>query len=171
MKRLNLILVVAGLILGAVDARAQRDGGAQKALGYAYLSPLPGSQYCSAQTCFVLVRFAWVPPAAVTNLAQCIQVTGASSGLHPGTTRIASDNQTVIFETPSGFNQNELVTVTLTPRVDLSTNTAIPPYQYQFMISGAMANAGVITAHGDNPPNATMAMAFDDNLSTEWQDL
>jgi hypothetical protein len=171
MKRLNLILVVTGLILGAVDAQAQRDGGAQQALGYAYLSPLPGSQYCSAQTCFVLVRFAWLPPAAVTNLAQCIQVTGASSGLHPGTTRIASDNQTVIFETPSGFNQNELVTVTLTPRVDLTTNTAIPPYQYQFMISGAMTNTGAITARGDNPPNAAMAMAFDDNLSTEWQDL
>ncbi len=171
MRKLNSLLVALGLILGAVEVQAQRDGGAQQALGYAYLSPLPGSQYCSAQTCFVLVRFAWAPPTAVTNLAQCIQVTGASSGLHPGTTRIASDNQTVIFETPSGFSQNELVTVTLTPEVDLTTNTAILPYQYQFMISRDITNIGTITARGDNPPNATKAMAFDDNLSTEWQDL
>ncbi len=39
------------------------------------------------------------------------------------------------------------------------------------MISGAFTNAGTITARGDNPPNATKAMAFDDNLATEWQDL
>jgi len=163
--------MVFGFILGAAGLRAQSDGGAYQALGYLYLSPLPGAQYCSAQTCFVLVRFASVPPTAVTNLAQCIQVTGATSGLHPGTTRIAGDNQTVIFETPSWFNQNELVTVTLTPQVDLTTNTAILPYQYQFMISGPLTNAGTITARGDNSPSATKAMAFDDNLSTEWQDL
>ena len=62
--------------------------------------------------------------------------------------------------------------MTLTPRVNLATNTAILPYQYQFMISGYLTNAGTtITARGDDPPNATKAMAFDDNLSTEWQDL
>lgn len=171
MRKLKSLFAAFGLILGVMGALAQSDGGAQQALGYSYLSPLPGAQYCPAQTCFVLVRFAWEPPTAVTNLAQCIQVTGASSGLHPGTTRIASDNQTVIFQTPSAFTPNEIVTVTLTPQVDLTTNTPILPYQYQFMISGAFTNAGTITARGDNPPNATKAMAFDDNLATEWQDL
>ena len=142
MRKLNLMLVVAGLILGAVGARAQSGGGAYRALGYLYLSPMPGAQYCSPQTCFVLVRFATVPPTAVTNLAQFIQVNGASSGPHSGTTRIASDNQTVIFYMPSGFIQNEVVTVSLTPKVDLTTNSAIPPYQYQFMVSGAFPSAG-----------------------------
>ena len=171
MKRLNLILVVAGLILGAVVGRAQSGGTAYRSLGYLYLSPMPGAQYCAPQTCFVLVRFATVPPTAVTNLAQFIQVNGASSGPHLGTTRIAGDNRTVIFYMPSGFIPNELVTVSLTPKVDLTTNSAIPPYQYQFMVSGAFPSPGTITARGDNPPNATMAMAFDNNPNTEWQDL
>ncbi len=118
MRKLKSLFAAFGLILGVMGALAQSDGGAQQALGYSYLSPLPGAQYCPAQTCFVLVRFAWEPPTAVTNLAQCIQVTGASSGLHPGTTRIASDNQTVIFQTPSAFTPNEIVTVTLTPQVE-----------------------------------------------------
>src|ERR1017187_5261835 len=171
MKRLNLILMVAGLILGAVAARAQSGGTAYRGLGYLYLSPIPGAQYCSPQTCFVLVRFATVPPTAVTNLAQFIQVNGASSGPHLGTTRIASDNRTVIFYMPSGFMPNEVVTVSLTPKVDLTTNSAITPYQYQFMVSGAFPPLGTITARGDNSPNATMAMAFDNNPNTEWQDL
>jgi hypothetical protein len=163
--------MVVGLILGAVVARAQSGGTAYRGLGYLYLSPIPGAQYCSPQTCFVLVRFATVPPTAVTNLAQFIQVNGASSGPHLGTARIASDNRTVIFYMPSGFTPNEIVTVSLTPKVDLTTNSAIPPYQYQFMVSGAFPSPGTITARGDNPPNATMAMAFDNNPNTEWQDL
>ncbi len=158
-------------MLGAVAAQAQTDGGSYRALGYAYLSPEPGSQYAPNQTTLFLMRFMTLPPTAVTNLAECIRVTGASSGFHPGTTKIASDNQTVIFNALSGFDQNELVTVSLAPQVDLSTNTAIAPYQYQFMINGALTNTGTITARGDHPPNATKAMAFDDNFSTEWQDL
>jgi len=158
-------------VLGAVAAQAQTDGGSYRALGYAYLSPEPGSQYAPNQTTLFLMRFMTLPPTAVTNLAECIRVTGASSGFHPGTTKIASDNQTVIFNALSGFDQNELVTVSLAPQVDLSTNTAIAPYQYQFMINGALTNTGTITARGDHPPNATKAMAFDDNFSTEWQDL
>jgi hypothetical protein len=119
----------------------------------------------------VLVRFAAVPPIAVTNLAQFIQVNGANSGPHLGTTRIASDNQTVIFYMPSGFIPNEIVTVSLAPKVDLTANSAITPYQYQFMVSGAFPSPGTITARGDNPPTAIKAMAFDNSPTTEWQDL
>ena len=168
-KKFHLLLAAMALLAGAARTGAQTDGGAFRALGYSYLSPLPGAQFCPPQTCFVLMRLAAVPPAVLTNLAQCIQVTGASSGLHPGTTRIASDNQTIIFETPTSFSQNEAVTVTLTPLVNLTTNAAIPPYQYQFMVSGPNTNAAVITASGANAPTNTAAMAFDDNLSTEWQ--
>ena len=160
------------MLLGVGAYRgAGTGGGAYRALGYSYLSPLPGAQYCSAQTCFVLVRLASVPPTAVTNLAQCIQVTGASSGPHLGTTRIAGDNRTVIFYMPAGLTRTKSVTVSLTPKVNLTTNSAIPAYQYQFMVSGAFPQPGTITARGDNPPNATMAMAFDNNPNTEWQDL
>ena len=171
MKRLITIFIVAGLVLGAVAARAQSGGTAYRSLGYLYLSPVPGAQYCSPQTCFVLVRFAAVPPTAVTNLAQFIQVNGASSGPHLGTTKIASDNRTVIFYMTASFIPNEVVTVSLTPKVDLTTNSAITPYQYQFMVSGAFPAPGTITARGDNPPNAIKAMAFDNSPNTEWQDL
>ena len=171
MKGLITIFMVAGMVLGAVVARAQSSGTGYRSLGYLCLSPLPGAQYCSPQTCFVLVRFATVQPTAVTNLAQFIQVNGASSGTHLGTPKIANDNRTVIFYMPAGFIPNEVVTVSLTPKVDLATNTAIPPYQYQFMVSGAFPPPGTISARGDNPPNATMTMAFDNNLNTEWQDL
>ena len=51
-----------------------------RALGYLYLSPMPGAEYVSAQTRFVLVRFKDVSPTAVTNLSTFITVTGASSG-------------------------------------------------------------------------------------------
>ncbi len=50
MKRLNVMLVVAGLILGAVSARAQSGGTGYRSLGYLYLSPMPGAQYCPPQT-------------------------------------------------------------------------------------------------------------------------
>jgi hypothetical protein len=161
--------VAAGLILGAVGAQAQTDGGSYRALGYAYLSPEPGSQYAPNQTTLFLMRFMTLPPTAVTNLAQCIRVTGASSGFHPGATKIAGDNQTVIFQTALSFSQNELVTVSLAPQVDLTTNTTIPPYQYQFMISGPMPDGATITASASST-NTTAAMAFDNNLSTAWQD-
>ena len=169
--KLKLILVGVALLLGTAATDAQTDNGAYGALGYQYLSPSPGAQYCPPQTCFVLVRFVTVPPTAVTNLSQFIQVNGANSGPHLGTTRIASDNRTVMFYMPSGFAPNEVVTVSLTPKVDLTTNSAIPAYQYQFMVSGAFPPPGTITARGDNPPNATKAMAFDNNPTTEWQDL
>jgi hypothetical protein len=171
MKKLVAMLMLGGLILGAASARAQSGSTAYRNLGYLYLSPMPGAQYCPPQTCFVLVRFAAVPPTAITNLAQFIQVNGASSGPHLGTTRIASDNRTVMFYMPSGFTPNEVVTVNLTPKVDLTTNSAITPYQYQFVVSGAFPAPGSITARGDHPPNATAAMAFDNNANTEWQDL
>ena len=61
--------------------------------------------------------------------------------------------------------------VSLAPQVGPTTNTAIPPYHIKFMINGAMPGGAAITASGANSPTATAAMAFDDNLATEWQDL
>ncbi|MHC4113356.1 MAG: aryl-sulfate sulfotransferase, partial [Planctomycetota bacterium] len=95
---------------------------------------VPGAEYVSPQTKFFLVRFEAVSPNDITNLETFIEVTGAASGSHPGQTKIASDDRTVIFEVSSGFSSNELVTVTLTPIV----NPSVELYQYQFMISGPM---------------------------------
>ena len=102
--------------------------------GYQYLSPVPGAEYVSPQTKFFLVRFEAVSPNDITNLQTFIEVTGATSGTHPGQTRIATDDRTVIFEVSSNFSNDELVTVTLTPIV----NPSVELYQYQFMVSGPM---------------------------------
>jgi len=167
MKRQPSILLIAvALVLGASAAWA--DSGVYRQLGYQYLSPVPGAEYTSPQTRFVLVRFTDVSPSAVTNLAQFIQVVGARSGNHSGQVRMAGDNRTVSFEMSSDFQPNELVTVALTPQ---APGGAVQPFQYQFMISGHMPDPGTITARGENPPNEIKENAFDNYASTKWLDL
>jgi len=160
------ILAASALLLAAAGVRA--DTGDYRSLGYMYLSPLPGAEYTPTQTKFVLLRFKDISPTVVTNLAQFIQVSGASSGTHTGQTKIASDLRTVIFEMTAGFQDNESVTVTLTPQTPAGT---VQPYQYTFMITGHMPDSPAITARGDNPPNQTKDKAFDGSASTQWVDL
>ncbi len=142
--------------------------GDYRSFGYLYLSPLPRAEYTAPQTKFVLVRFKDISPSVVTNLSQFIQVTGASSGTHSGTTKIASDNRTVIFQMTNTFQSNELVTVNLTPQ---TPSNAVQPYQYQFMISGHMPDPPAITARGENLPDHAKENAFDGNSATTWLDL
>ena len=167
------------LSFGAFDGQAGstnqlkvfiKSTGAYRQLGYQYLSPMPGSEYCSPQTRFVLVRFKDILPTALTNLSNFIQVTGASSGNHPGQTRIASDNRTVIFTMSTDFVPQETVTVNLTPGVS-GGGATLQPYQYQFFISTHVPDPPIIAARGDNPPNETRNTAFDGNTSTKWRDL
>jgi hypothetical protein len=103
--------------------------------GYLYLSPVPSASYVSTQTRYVLVRFTQTNPSALTNLANFITVSGETSGSHPGTTRIATDARTVIFEMSSGFAQQELVTVSLNPAMAQTSPGDVLGYQYQFMTS------------------------------------
>jgi hypothetical protein len=110
----NIFWLAMFLMLAASLAWA--DSGMYRQLGYQYLSPQPGAEYSSRQTRFVLMRLQDVAPSLVTNLSQCIQVTGASSGSHVGQTKIASDNRTVIFQMSTDFRANELVTVNLNPQ-------------------------------------------------------
>ncbi len=84
---------------------------------YMYLSPLPGAEYTSPQTRFVLVRFRNISPTSITNLSTFIQVIGAQSGAHAGQTKIAGDGRTVMFRMASDFTPNEIVTVSMAPGV------------------------------------------------------
>ena len=167
MNRTRRIFSTAGILM-LMAAAAGADTGEYRNLGYLYLSPLPRAEYTPSQTKFVLVRFKDVSPSVVTNLSQFIQVSGASSGIHAGQTKIASDNRTVIFEMPAAFQANELVTVNLAPQ---TPSNAIQPYRYQFMISGHMPDPPAVTARGDNPPSETKDRAFDGNVNTKWYDL
>ncbi|HXR04028.1 MAG TPA: LamG domain-containing protein, partial [Verrucomicrobiae bacterium] len=121
-----------------VRIRSRND---YRQLGYAYLSPLPGAEYTSPQMSLILVRFSLVLPAAITNLSNFITVTGAQSGQHTGTTKIAADGRTVLFQMSSGFTANEMVTVSLSPGVPVASGGPVPPYQYQFMIAGHWADS------------------------------
>ena len=146
-------------------------------LGYMYLSPVPGAEYTSTQTRYILVRFQNISPTSVTNLSSFIQVTGAISGAHSGQTKIALDGRTVIFDMPLAFQRYEKVTVALNPQVGPGAGGTVSPYQYQFVISGTMTNLytnlppGIITARGDNPPNETKECAFDGIIGTKWLDF
>jgi hypothetical protein len=137
-------------------------------LGYLYLSPLPGAQYVSAQINLVLVRFSSISPGALNNLSSCITVTGSSSGAHAGSTHIAGDGRTVIFQMSGTFFEDELVTVALNPQV--ASGSSPDPYQYQFVIGGHLPDPPIITARGDNPPYQSKEKAFDGDPSTKWLD-
>lgn len=127
-------------------------------LGYSYLSPLPGSEYTSPQTKYVLVRFYSIAPSAITNLSSFISVTGNSSGNHPGTTHIATDSRTVIFTMNAGFTPNELVTVSLSPGVPPASGGPITPYQYQFVISTHLPGAAAAPVVVSVPPPGVSGM-------------
>jgi hypothetical protein len=168
-SRWNAPLIALGLVLAVVSARADS---AYHTQGYMYLSPMPEAEYCSAQTRFVLVRFSSVLPSDVTNLlTSFITVTGASSGNHVGTTHVASDGRTVIFTMSTDFSANEVANVTLNPGLRAGAGGTVLPYQYRFVISTHLPDAGTITARGDNPPTGSKECAFDNLASTKWVDL
>ena len=135
--------------------------------GYMYLSPVPGAEYVSPQTKFFLVRFEVISPHDVSNLSTFIDVTGQASGYHPGQTRIAGDDRTVIFEVSSGFSNNELVTVTLTPTVDPCAPGTVEPYQYQFMITGPMPGSPSDTAGASVPRELPISTQAADEKESE----
>jgi len=117
--------------------------------GYLYLSPVPGAEYVSPQTRFVLVRFETVSPYDLTNLSTFIKVTGGSSGRHWGQTKIATDDRTVIFEMSSDFLKNEIVTVALTPTVGLQVAEVVEPIEYWFMVSRSAGSLRTQTANSE----------------------
>ena len=117
--------------------------------GYLYLSPVPDAEYESSQTKYLLVRLVQVSPYDINNLSTFITVTGYASGIHTGTTKIASDEKTIIFEMANNFAGYEPVTVSLNPIVDPNKGS-IEPYEYQFMTSGAMT----LSSNIDSSENA-----------------
>ncbi|MCX6902198.1 MAG: hypothetical protein NTW03_01705 [Verrucomicrobia bacterium] len=139
-----------------------------RTLGYLYLSPLPGAEYVSDQTRFVLVRFKNVSPSDVANLATFITVAGSSSGIHSGQTHVASDGRTVIFTMNQSFSLNEGVTVSLAPQS--AAGSGLDAYQYQFVVTGRLPDLPVITARGDNPPDQAKENALDGDPATTWLD-
>ncbi|HLH52596.1 MAG TPA: aryl-sulfate sulfotransferase [Verrucomicrobiae bacterium] len=122
-----LVALVAGVKLASAQS-------ASRAAGYLYLSPVPSASYVSSQTRYFLVRFTQVSPLSVSNLfTDFITVNGETSGSHSGTTKVASDGKTVIFETGTAFVPNEFVTVSLNPVVAPANAGNVSSFEYQFL--------------------------------------
>src|ERR1700752_5034142 len=135
MWRSRILAVIAIVVFAQ---RGWSQSGARHA-GYLYLSPVPDAPYVSPQTRYVLIRFANVAPGQVTNLTKdFVTVIGKHSGRHAGTTRIASDGRTVVFEMASDLGTNELVSVKLNPNLGDGGIAGVKRFAYQFMTSGPM---------------------------------
>jgi Arylsulfotransferase (ASST)/Carbohydrate binding domain len=156
MPRLLTLLGLA--LLFQVDcARCQSPA---RQAGYLYLSPVPGASYVSPQTRYILLRFVNTSPGAVTNLTQdFITVSGQTSGIHSGSTRIASDGRTVIFEMHSDFTINELVTVSLLPALSGGGAGTTQPFSYQFMVTAPMPGSLPLGVAGSGLPDQTQSVA------------
>ncbi|MHC4682096.1 MAG: hypothetical protein ACYTEK_25810, partial [Planctomycetota bacterium] len=92
------------------------------------------------------MRFETISPHDLINLSTFIEVTGDESGSHPGQTKIAADERTVIFDVSSSFSKNEIVTVTLTPMTNRRVREVIEPFQYCFYISRSADSLSAQTA-------------------------
>ncbi|HZR17357.1 MAG TPA: aryl-sulfate sulfotransferase [Verrucomicrobiae bacterium] len=131
-------LPLVGIVLLGWFSRGWAQSNARHA-GYLYLSPVPGASYVSPQTRYVLIRFASMAPSQVTNLTNdFVTVIGKHSGRHAGTTRIASDGRTVVFELVSELGANELVSVNLKPLLGNRAKSGVERFRYQFMTSDPM---------------------------------
>jgi hypothetical protein len=138
MKRLLVFLALMVLVTGRPWGVWAQSPARQA--GYRYLSPVPSAPFVSQYTRYVLVRLDSITPAQIANLTEnFITVVGAVTGLHTGSTRMASDGRTVMFQMGANFITNELVTITLNPLlVPAAKQGSLKPYQYQVMIEAPM---------------------------------
>ncbi len=84
--------------------------------GYAYVSPTPGAHYVSAHSP-IIVRFQQLDPSRLRNKKSCIQVED-ENGIVSGTSILASDSRTLIFQPDKPFPAGATINVALNPKTD-----------------------------------------------------
>jgi len=136
-----LIVCSTGLAVPVTDYTSALE------LGYQYLDPRPESEYVARET-RILIRFDQTLPADLANLSSFIEVVGEKSGLHTGTTTIATDGRTVVFAPATLFHAQETVDVALMPLEYWPQTGHAEPIQYRF---GVLGPAGASLSAG-NPP-------------------
>lgn len=111
------------------------QSGAQHILpaGYQYIFPGPESTHIHASST-VILRFDQLAPEHLKNLSTCIKVRGEQSGPHSGTTIIASDRRTIIFESERAFESGEKVRLSIEPRFSESSGKTIRPFYSTFTV-------------------------------------
>lgn len=148
----TIVLTILAAICGTAPAATLRDYPAAFQYGYQYLDPRPESEYVATET-RLLIRFEGTSPADLANLSSFIEVVGQHTGVHTGTTTIATDGRTVVFEPASPFLANEAVDVALVPLLHPGKAGQIKPIQYRFYVQrpAAAPLASSPVAHAQAP--------------------
>jgi hypothetical protein len=101
--------------------------------GYQYVFPGQDSKYIHPNSTIIL-RFENISPKDLGNLSTLIKVSGEKSGHHMGTTIIASDSRTIIFESEKSYELGEKVEVIIDPLFSEFSNNIISPFSYEFTV-------------------------------------
>ncbi|MBN1479494.1 aryl-sulfate sulfotransferase [candidate division KSB1 bacterium] len=102
--------------------------------GYRYIYPKPGAMLVSPHTTIIL-RFEKTPPQAIANLSSFVQVRENNRVFH-GTTRIASDDETILFQPDTPFAFGATIRVALQPECDPQTLFTAKKTEFQFHVIG-----------------------------------
>jgi hypothetical protein len=126
---------IFGLVIILLCSLFLTQSVAQEALpnGYQYVFPGQDSRYIHPNSTIIL-RFENISPQDLGNLSTLIKVSGENSGHHMGTTFIASDNRTIIFESENSYELGEKVEVTIDPRLSQSIDNMISPFSFKFTV-------------------------------------
>lgn len=107
--------------------------------GFRYMYPKPGATLVSPHTTIIL-RLDNIPPQAITNLPSFVDVSEDDRPIH-GTTRIASDDQTILFQPDAPFTFGATIHVVLHPECDLQSGYYAPKTAFQFHIIPKMCSS------------------------------
>lgn len=142
-----MTFILTGLlaVAGATHGGTVTDYAAVFEYGYQYLDPRPESEYVAPET-RLLIRFEKNAPTDLINLSSFIRVVGDESGLHPGTTTIATDGRTIVFQPSTPFVADEAVDVRLTPVGSTLPPRLVEPLAYRFYV--LRPAAGPLAANG-----------------------
>lgn len=97
---------------------------------YTYLSPKPNSILVSPETNIIIKSNSAVNPASLSD--GIVTVTGSKSGLHIGKLILSDDNRTIVFNPANQFAENEVVTVSISPKVKTLSGEILPGKTFSF---------------------------------------
>lgn len=105
---------------------------AQNTTDLQYVSPLPGSKLVTPGTTIALREGDPIVPESID--ANLFNVVGSSSGVHPGSTVLADDGETVIFKPQQPFALGESVSVAVDSGIRTISGQTLDPVSFSFTI-------------------------------------
>ncbi len=141
LRRLLLIALVAGPLVPA-----PRTPAALPPASLRYQAPVPGALYVQAPTTLALRLDDALDAHSLT--ASLFTVSGSASGDHTGTTHVALDGRTALFDPKINFTPGETVSVTIAAGLTTQAGAVWPGAAYTFTVStvGSALSAAAVTA-------------------------